>query len=328
MFRWTIRWRAVARTQYRGNGAISQTSRATTRRPGGSASRAATARRGRRGAGRLLRKLLAAAVLAGLPALLLPPGATPLQAQAAAADGEPDGNGGAPALRLIEGLYREGESYRTESEILRFLHEHPGHPRTGRVELARAKLYYREARYPEAERMLFSLLDRHPRDPAVPDARTLLAFSQVRQGRWRDAERWLGPSPGAGAAEGGVPPPAELADPPAGTVDADGAVAWSTWLPGSGYFLLDQPGKAVTGLTLNLAFLGAALLFAQDDNPGAAALFLVFELMLYQGGRAGVRQDAEALNRRLRERQTADWLARRDEPRLLSFGVTLRFGGE
>jgi hypothetical protein len=66
---------------------------------------------------------------------------------------------------------------------------------------------------------------------------------------------------------------------------------------------------------------------ARSDNTPAALLFLMLEGLLWQGGRSGARQDAEALNRRLHERQLAGWLAQHDEPALLGVGLSLPFGG-
>ena len=227
-----------------------------------------------------------------------------------------------PELRGIESLYREGEAYRAESEILRLLHFRPDHPLRPQMELARAKLFYREGRYREADLIVFSLLDRHPRSTAVVPAWRLLAFSQLRQGNLSEAQSWLNKRVPANQ------PPislGELTQPLLGAVDPDAAEAWSTWLPGSGYFALGQPGKAATAITLNLALLGATAHYAREERPAAALLFLFFELMFWQGGRSGVRQDAEAINRRIRQRRVGAWLRAHGEPALLSFGITTRF---
>ena len=229
-----------------------------------------------------------------------------------------------PELRLIESLYREGDGYRAETEILRLVHFHPRHPQRPLAELARAKLYFQAGRHRESDLMAFSLLDRFPRSRAAAPARRLLAFSMVRQGHYEAARPHLAYLAGRGEP---VPTLAEFAGPPPGAVDPEAARAWSTWLPGTGYFLLDQPGKAAAALSLNLALLAAAVQFTRDDNPGAGLLFLVFELMLWQGGRDGVRQDAEKINRRLRERRADDWARRHGEPELLRIGFQVAFGG-
>ncbi len=57
-------------------------------------------------------------------------------------------------------------------------------------------------------------------------------------------------------------------------------------------------------------------------------MFLFFELLLWQGGRSGVHQDALAFNRRLRARQAEAWLERQGEPALLRIGFETRFGGD
>lgn len=259
-------------------------------------------------------------------ALLLAAAAGTAWGQAAPGAGPPREAAGAQ-LAFIERLYRDGDAYRAESEVLRFLYDYPRHPRAPDVELARAKLYYRDGRYPDARFMLISLLDRRPRGAVADDARRLLTFAQLRL----DAPRRAAETAASLGAPGRPAPTAAQLDalftPPPDAVEPEAAVAWSTWLPGSGYFLLGEPGKAATGLTLNLALLGATVYAAQKDNVPAALLFLFFEGLLWQGGRSGVRQDAEALNRRLHDRRLDGWMAAHGEPDLLRVGITLRFGG-
>lgn len=252
---------------------------------------------------------------------LLQGASQPLAQTASAKRPAPDS--GEPELRLIESLYREGDAYRAESEILRLLRFRPAHPLRPQVELARAKLFYREGRYREADLIVYSLLDRHPRSAAVAPAWRLLAFSQLRQGNPAEAQSLL-----KKLAPANQPPVSlgQLTQPLLEAVDPDAAEAWSTWLPGSGYLAIGQPGKAATAIALNLAFLGATAHYAREERPGAALLFLFFELMLWQGGRSGVRQDAEAINRRLQRRRIDAWLRRQGEPALLRYGIMPRFG--
>ena len=164
----------------------------------------------------------------------------------------------------------------------------------------------------------------------------MLGFSQVRQGRFGEAERWLASLPGSGQDN----PPSSLSTPslstpslhtlrenPPGWADPEAAERWSTWVPGAGFFESGQPGKALTGMGLNLLFLGAAVGLARQGNTGAALIFLLLEGLLYQGGRAGARQDAQALNRRLRHAQIERWLQANGEPALLQIGIETTFGG-
>ena len=227
----------------------------------------------------------------------------------------------APSLAWIEGLYREGDGYRAESEILRLLHFRPDHPRRAHLELTRAKLYYREGRYRESGLMLYSLLDRHPGGVPGGSAQRLLAFSQVRQGRFGEAQRWLANSQPLSA-----PSLSALRENPPGWADPEAAESLSTWVPGAGFFESGQPGKALTGMGLNLLFLGAAVGLARQGNTAAALIFLLLEGMLYQGGRHGARQDAQALNRRLRKANIEHWLQANGEPALLQFGIKTTFG--
>lgn len=256
---------------------------------------------------RLLRLLL-------IPALLL------LSSAAWASQHERAGS----QLELIESFYREGEDFRTETEILRFLHLHPEHPRRGAVELTRAKLYYREGRYSESSLMLFSLLDRHPGGEAADQAGRLLSFSLLREGRLEEAGQPPALLPGL---EGEAEPLDELREPPAGAVPPERAVAWSTWLPGTGFFLLDQPGKAAAAMGLNLFFIAATALAWQEQLYGAALIFLITESALYRGGREAVREAAGERLTRLQKERTGNWLRERGEDKLLRVGLRIDFGG-
>lgn len=227
-------------------------------------------------------------------------------------------------LALIDAYYREGEAFRAESELLRFLNDYPAHPSSGDVELLRAKLYYLDGRYSESSLMLFSHLDRRPRHPTTRAAARLLTLSLVREGRLDDARPYLG-----AFREPGVPPPSldPLRGPAPEAVDPDSAVLWSTFLPGSGFFALGEPGKAFAGLGLNLFFTAAAVISFEEDLPLAGLVFLLAELALYRGGREAVREAAEAQNTAREKRRRRAWTERHGERQLLGVGLRLRFGG-
>lgn len=262
-----------------------------------------------RGPGRPVPRCLAPAALAVL-ALLAARGVP----QAQEAGRLPYGTG----LSFIEALYQEGERYRAQSETLRWLHAHPEDPRRGAVELLQAKLYYREARYSEATLRLYSVLDRHPRGETGARAGRLLGYALVRQGQLDEAAGAL--PPGAGREDLGA-----LAGPPPDAVPPGRAVAWSTWLPGSGFFLLGEPGKATAALTLNLAFTAGAVIAWQQDNRGAALALALVEVALYTGGRRAVRDAARARLARQQAGRRADWLAAHGEPELLRVGLRVDF---
>lgn len=241
---------------------------------------------------------------------------------AAAAD--PPADPATQQLRFIDHLYRDGERYRAESEILRFLHDAPDHPRRADAQLARAKLYFQEGRYRESELMLYSLLDRDPRSGAAPDALRLLAYTQLMEGRAEAAARTFRDS---GAAPESVRSLAALAEPPPDAIDPDTAVAWSTVLPGAGFLALGQPGKAATALSLNVLFLAGAVIAYQQENMGAALVLALVEIALYTGGRQAVRQEAEAMRARQEKERREHWLAAQDAPALLAVGIRFDYGG-
>lgn len=222
-------------------------------------------------------------------------------------------------LGFIEELYRAGQGFRAESEALRWLHGHPRDPARPAVELLRAKLYYRERRHADADLMLHSLLDRFPRGEAAEDARRLLAYSHLRQGRMEEAERLLAWA---------VPPAPSLEPlraPAPAALEKERALAWSTWLPGTGFLVLGQPAKATAAMGLNVAVTAAAVLSYQQGNAPAALLFALVEVALYRGGREAVQEEAERLARREVERRTDAWLREAGEPELLRVGLRLRF---
>jgi len=180
-------------------------------------------------------------------------------------------------LQFVESLYRAGDSFRAESEILRLLHRRPGDPLGPRLELARAKLYHRAGRYGESRLLLLSLLDRHPGSQAAPPARQLLELGRMR----------LEP-----------PAPDSPAAPP-GSISPQRAVRHSTFVPGAGFMLTGQPGKAALTLGLNLAFLGGAWWALQSGLPGPALMLALMDVSLYQGQRNAAREAALRHNERL-----------------------------
>jgi hypothetical protein len=187
------------------------------------------------------------------------------------------------------------------------------------VELLRAKLYYRERRFAEADLMLYSLLDRFPAAEPAGDARRLLAFSQVRQGRVAEGGRQLA------LAQPEAPSLAPLEAPTQAALDRERAVTWSTWLPGTGFFVLGEPAKATAAVSLNLLATVAAVLSYRQGNTPAALLFALVEIALYRGGREAVGEEADLLARRETQRRTDQWLRAAGEPELLSVGLRLRF---
>jgi tetratricopeptide (TPR) repeat protein len=266
---------------------------------------------------RALRQRRARAWRAALFVALVCVSLAPKAARAAADDARREAHSTAdsvPArLGFAESLFRAGDDFRAESEMLAFLIEAPGHPLRPEVELARAKLHYRAGRLADADVMLLSLLDRKPRSPVAEDARRLLGFSWLRQGRLGEAQPLLA----------GEPDLAALLESPPYRVDH--AVAWSTALPGSGFFVLGEPGRAATALGVNLLLLAGSVVSYDQHNVPVALLFLVAEAAFYAGGRDAVREESERLNERwLRERREG-WLAHSSEPRIMATAFEAKF---
>ncbi|MBI3993546.1 MAG: hypothetical protein HY342_09745 [Candidatus Lambdaproteobacteria bacterium] len=265
----------------------------------------------------------ALAVLALLLALASA-GAQPAGAQSAAnetagaARAMPSGAEGAAAqLDFIDGLYRQGESFRAESEILRFLFEYPDHPRRPEVELLRARLYLRDGHAERAGLMLYALLDRQRSGAVRAPAARLLVFALVRQGRLDDAVPWLAAAEFAPAA---LEP---LRQAPPALVPPRTAVTWSTWLPGSGFFVIGEPGKGSAAVGLNLGFTAGALLALQQGNPPAALVFALVEIALYRGGREAVGEAAQAKVTAARLEAAKAWLEAHGEPAMLRAGLSV-----
>ncbi len=215
-------------------------------------------------------------------------------------------------LDFIAALYVQGDSFRAESEMLRFLGQFPEHPSRPAVGVARAKLYYRRGYPAQSSLMLFSLRDRYAPGALPPETLRLLVFSLVREGRLDEAAA-LGEA-------AGLPPGAvqTLGSAPPGSVDGGSAVAWSTVLPGSGFYALGQPGRGTAALGLNLVFIGGTVAAWQQDNVGAALVLLLVELALYRGGREAVREEAAQINGQRQTEQRDAWLAMHGEAALLA----------
>jgi len=264
-----------------------------------------------RGRGRgTARVLLIMLLLTSATAMLLP--AVAAAQRAPGTQGQAAPPEAAAQLDFIAALYAQGDSFRAESEMLRFVGQFPRHPMRPAVEAARAKLYYRRGFPAQSSLMLFSLRDRYP-DAALPaETLRLLVFSLVREGRLDEA--------GALGEAAGLPPGAvhTLREPPPGAVDAGSAVGWSTVLPGSGFYALGQPGRGTAALGLNLVFIGGTVAAWQQDNPGAALVLLLVELALYRGGREAVREEATRINARLQAEQRDAWLTMHGEAALLA----------
>lgn len=257
--------------------------------------------------------------LAQAPAPIQTPGAP------AGDSGQPDRDSGAlRQLSLIESHYRRGDGFRAETEGLRFLHAYPAHPAAADVELLRAKLYYGRGRYGESSLALFSHLDRHSRHPSARAAARLLTLSLVREGRLDAAERYLPVLRRRGQPAPSLEPLKSL---PEDAVNPDAAVMWSTFLPGTGFFALGEPGKGFAGLGLNLLLTGAAVLSFEEDQPVAGLLFLIAEIALYSGGREAVRDAAEAQLAAMERERRGSWTRRQGEGDLLRVGLSMKFSG-
>ncbi|MDH4224740.1 MAG: hypothetical protein OEW12_03735 [Deltaproteobacteria bacterium] len=245
--------------------------------------------------------------------------------------GQPQKPGSDPDLAFVEQLYQTGDDFRAETEILRLLHTRPPNPLREKLELTRAKLYYRQGRYPRAAILLVSLLDRPPNrslsdrgggDGVESDARRLLGFTLVRQGRMDEARQTLYFQP----VDSRYPLPAwgdVTLEPP--WPDPSTARAWSIWLPGSGFFYLDQPAKGAAAVGLNLGFIGGAAITWQQGNTGAALVFLLLEWALYTGGRDAARDEALLLKEQAAFQRRTQWLERAGEPALLKMGFSTPF---
>ena len=161
--------------------------------------------------------------------------------------------------------------------------------------------------------MLISILDRIQRGPVAIDARRLLGFSWMRQGRLNEAAPLLAGEPALDPLR---------AKPP---YDADRAVAWSTGLPGAGFFTLDEPAKATTALAVNLVLLAATIISYEQHNVPAALIFASVEGAFYMGGRNAAREEAQRLNDRWMHDRRESWLGQSSEPRILSVAFSLEF---
>ena len=121
----------------------------------------------------------------------------------------------------------------------------------------------------------------------------------------------------------GEPPLDPLREAP--PYDAGRAAAWSTALPGAGFFSLGEGGRGATALGLDLAFLAGTVIAYQQHNVPVALISFTVAAALYSGGREAVREEAGRLNDRWLDARREAWLARSSEPRLMAVAFDLKF---
>lgn len=236
-------------------------------------------------------------------------------------------------LSFAESLAAEGDYYRAITEYKRFLHYHPGDPRSAHVRLAIAESLLAGKRWPRADTALERVWTLHPDSPEARRARELYAAAAYQRGDYLTARnRYLqladspAASPSAPLAGAGlsalrrddpaaalsdfsrVPPPLgeelrlELADyqalprksaPLAGTLSA--------LLPGAGQLYSGRPRQAGIAFALNAAFVYGAVEAWENDNRTVAALLTLVELGWYGGNIYNAMNNAHQFNKRTQD---------------------------
>ena len=251
-------------------------------------------------------------VAAGCLALFLPQEA-PAQ-NAVIPPAAPSAAASATALSFIETLYQQEEWFRAESAQLRFLFDHPRDEAAGAVLLARAKLYYRQARFEPSRRIALHALSAWD-SQRIPAAQ-LASFAMLHEGAApQELERIL-PQTGW-PMEPTRQKIQQLHRLHHDQTRADQARQWQTWLPGSGFFVLEAPARGTLSVAVHLFLLGVGVHAWQAGNHGATLAFGLAEIAFYRGGIKAVTALAQKQRQRRYQKALDTFLQEYHEPALL-----------
>lgn len=96
-----------------------------------------------------------------------------------------------------------------------------------------------------------------------------------------------------------------------GQVDPEQASFYSGILPGSGFLLSRQYGKAAVSLLLNLLFIYGSYAAFEQEQFGIAGVLLFFEIGWYSGGKKAAAESAQEYNHHLIQKQQRAWIQTR-----------------
>jgi len=202
-------------------------------------------------------------------------------------------------------LYRDRDHYRSISEILKLEFQYPRQTRLSDIKIYHLKnlLYLKD--YIELEHQVNSILqapDEYTED-TILKVQEILTLTYLKQNKAKDAfQVWSNTFQGDSVTNF---PQKEKIE---GLIDPQTAGWYSTILPGSGFLLSENYGKAGTSFLLNALFIAGCVNYYHQKKWGITALLLFFEIGWYQGGIKASIEYADIYNQNIIKTYQNRWI--------------------
>ncbi len=215
---------------------------------------------------------------------------------------EPD----AKQLELFNYLYENKEYHRSITEILRLKFRYSQTSEKAKLDLYLLKNYYQLKEHTSVISVASEILTEMKPSPEKQTGRQpslILVSSLLHQGYekraqhiWEDKIRDEETVVFASSVT------------VANRIDSNLASFYSGILPGSGFLLSDEYGKAAVSFALNLIFISASYHAFKQQQFGVAGLLMFFEVNWYFGGKKASAEAARQLNYKNVRRYQQNWI--------------------
>ena len=209
-------------------------------------------------------------------------------------------------LKFIKKLYDHKNYYRSISEILSVKFEFPQTSEKRKLDLYLLKNYYRLKEYQSIEILASKMLSEKEissekqinRQPSL-----ILIISLLQQGEEKRAQHaW------ETYFKNGADDLFPTSDKLPGLINPDRASFYSGILPGSGFLLSEQYGKAFVSFALNLIFISGSYQAFTQKKYGISGLLVFFEISWYFGGKKASAESARQFNDQHIRRRQQIWI--------------------
>ncbi|NQU65395.1 MAG: hypothetical protein HQ517_14090 [SAR324 cluster bacterium] len=207
---------------------------------------------------------------------------------------------------FVKKLYENKDYYRSISEILKIRFHYPQTSERTKLDLYLLKSYYQLQAFSAVDELASKIFEQND---SLADkfmgkqTGLILMTSQWLQGRENHAyktwEAYVKDDISA------VFPSSEKF---VGAVDPNQAAFYSGILPGSGFFLSKQYGKAAVSFALNLLFLGGSYYAFTQQRYGISGLLMFFEINWYFGGKKASAEAAHQFNQQGIKHMQQNWM--------------------
>ena len=202
-------------------------------------------------------------------------------------------------------LYRDKDYYRSNSEILKLEFQYPRQTRLSDIKIYNLRNLLYLKHYIELENQAFSILQTPDNySPiTIQEILKILTLSYLKQNKAKDAfQVWSNSFQGDSVKNF---PQEENIE---GLIDPQKAGWYSTILPGSGFLLSENYGKAGTSFLLNALFIAGCINYYHQKKWGITALLLFFEIGWYQGGIKASIEYADIYNQNIIKIYQNQWI--------------------